>query len=126
MAALPSDLRAVMKPMTKYSDNTGNSGDTEEKVTVTTDYLPLLAEFEIFGARKYANSYEQNKQKQYDYFVAGNSKQKYRHSETGSGSYWWERSTYTYKEYFSSVTGSGQPAGDGVSTASGVAPIFKV
>ena len=126
MAALPSDLRAVMKLMTKYTNNTGNSADTEAKVTVTTDYLPLLAEFEIFGARKYANSYEQNKQKQYDYYAAGN-KVKYRHSSTGSTALWWERSAYYGDSYtFCDVYASGKANTNYANLASGVAPIFLV
>lgn len=127
MAALPSDLRAVMKPMTKYTNNKGDKGDTAEKVTVTTDYLPLLAEFEIFGAKTYANSYEQNKQKQYDYFVAGNSKNKYRHSATGSTANWWERSAfYSASDGFCYVGTNGGANGNYAYGAFGVAPIFKV
>lgn len=84
LAALPSDLRAVMKAVTKYSDNTGGGSDTASYVTSTTDYLFLLAEFEYHGARTYANSAEKNYQAQYDYYKAGNSKVHYRHSDTGS------------------------------------------
>ena len=46
LAALPADLRAVMKPITKYSDNTGGGNNTASYVTSTTDYLFELAEFE--------------------------------------------------------------------------------
>ena len=94
MAALPSDLRAVMKPITKYTDSVGNSSNVAGNVTASVDYLPLLAEFEIFGTRSYANQYEQNSQVQYDYYKSGNSKVKYRHSSTGSTAIWWERSPY--------------------------------
>lgn len=62
MAALPSDLRAVMKPMTIYTDNKGNSSNVSGNVTTSVDYLPLLAEYEIFGSRSCANQYEQNYQ----------------------------------------------------------------
>ena len=127
MAALPADLRAVMKPITKYTNNTGGSGDTEVKVQTTVDYLPLLAEFEIFGARTYANSYEQNYQKQYAYYAAGNSKVKYRHSANGSTAYWWERSArYGNSNYFCSVSASGGASGNYASNSYGVAPAFKV
>lgn len=127
MAALPSDLRAVMKPMTKYSNNTGDTGNTETKVTVTTDYLPLLAEFEIFGARTHANSYEQNKQKQYDYYAADNSKVKYRHSATGSAAVWYERSAvYDKSNHFCRVNANGNANSGYSAVANGVAPIFKV
>ena len=79
MSCLPADLRAVMKPITKYTDNVGNSSNVEANVTASVDYLPLLSEFEIFGARSYANQYEQSSQAQYQYYVAGNSKIKNRH-----------------------------------------------
>ena len=99
MAALPADLRAVMKPVTKYTDNTGNASNTSGAVTATTDYLFFLAEFEVQGARSYANQYEQNYQAQYDYYKAGNSKVKYRHDATGTDVYHWCRSAYYYDSY---------------------------
>ena len=92
LAALPSDLRAVMKSVTKYTDNTGNASNVSGNVTATSDYLFLLAEFEVKGSRTYANSYEQNSQAQYDYFKAGNSKIAYRHTATGTVVWWWLRS----------------------------------
>lgn len=92
MAALPSDLRAVMKSVTKYSDNTGGGSDTASYVTATTDYLFLLAEFEYHGARSYANSAEKNFQAQYDYYKAGNSKVHHKHNATGTSCYAWCRS----------------------------------
>ena len=92
LAALPADLRAVMKSVYKYTDNTGGGSDTASYVTATTDYLFLLAEFEYHGKRTYANSAEQNYQKQYDYYKAGNSKVHYRHDNTGSAVFAWTRS----------------------------------
>ena len=92
LAALPADLRAVMKPTTKYSDNTGGGSDTASYVTSTTDLLPLLSEFEYRGARKYANSAEKNYQLQYDYYKAGNSSVHYKHNDTGTAVSAWCRS----------------------------------
>ena len=92
LAALPADLRAVMKPITKYSDNTGGGNNTASYVTSTTDYLPLLSEFEYHGARTYANSAEQNFQQQYAYYQAGNSKVHYKHNATGTAADAWCRS----------------------------------
>ena len=92
LAALPADLRAVMKPATKYSDNTGGGSDTASYVTSTTDLLPLLSEFEYHGARTYANSAEKNYQAQYDYYKAGNSKVHYKHNATGTAASAWCRS----------------------------------
>ena len=95
MAALPSDLRAVMKPITKYTDNVAGGTDVAGNISASVDYLPLLSEQEIFGGnRTYSNQYEKNYQVQYAYYSAGNSKVKYRHSSTGSTAYWWERSPY--------------------------------
>lgn len=94
LAALPADLRAVMKPITKYSDNTGGGNNTASYVTSTTDYLPLLSEFEYHGTRTYANSAEQNFQQQYAYYQAGNSKVHYKHNATGTAAYAWCRSVH--------------------------------
>lgn len=127
MAALPSDLRAVMKPMTIYTDNTGGGSNTASYVTASVDYLPLLAEFEIFGTRTYANSAEQNYQQQYAYYSAGNSKVKYRHSATGSTAYWWERSPlYSNGGYFCYVDAYGNAIGNGARYSGGLAPAFRV
>lgn len=126
MAALPSDLRTVMQPMTKYSDNTGGGNDTASYVTATVDYLPLLAEYEIFGTRSGANSAEKNYQTQYTYFINGNSKVKYKHNDTATPAAWWERSVYSGgAAYFCRVVSGG--AGDGAACFSnGISPAFKV
>lgn len=127
MAALPSELRAVMKPMTIYTDNTGGGTDTASNVTSSVDYLPLLAEFEIFGTRSYANSAEQNYQKQYAYYSAGNSKVKYRHSATDSTAYWWERSPlFINGSAFCRVNTNGVANHTNARTSYGLAPAFRV
>ena len=92
IAALPADLRAVMQPVTKYTDNTGNASNTSGAVTATTDYLFDLAEFEVFGTRTGANQYEKNSQLQYDYYKAGNSKVAYKHSAVSTAVWWGLRS----------------------------------
>ena len=126
-AALPSDLQSVLKTTTIYTDNTGGSSTAASYVTATQDDLYLLAEFEIFGARTYANSAEQTKQQQYAYYVAGNSKVKYNHSSTATAVCWWERSvraTYTYA--FCGVDGNGTAAAAAASLSFGLAVAFKV
>lgn len=127
MAALPSDLRAVMKPMNIYTDNTGGGSNTASYVTKSVDYLPLLAEYEIFGTRSYANSAEQNYQAQYQYYKNGNSKVKYRHSSTSSTAYWWERSPYySGSRTFCTVDTGGGAVGYGAGGSGGLAPAFRV
>ena len=51
IAVIPAALRAVLKSVTKYTDNTANGGgSTASYVTATTDYFFLLSEFEVFGS----------------------------------------------------------------------------
>lgn len=127
MAALPSELRAVMKPMTIYTDNVGRGTGEASNVTSSVDYLPLLAEFEIYGGNRMANSTERNYQKQYAYYSAGNSKVKYRHDAAGSIAYWWMRSPY-YKNGtdFCYVGKGGGTTYGAASYSYGLAPIFRV
>ena len=108
LAALPADLRAVMKSVTKYTDNTGGGSNSASAVTATTDYLWLLAEFEVFGSRTYANSSEPSSQAQYEYFKAGNSKIAYKHSAAETAAAWRLRSPYyNYNYYFCAVDSGG-------------------
>ena len=127
MAALPADLRAVMKPVTKYTDNKGDASDKSDAVTATTDYLFFLAEFEIQGSRDWANQYEKNYQAQYDYYKAGNSKVKYRHDANSTAVYHWCRSAvYNYSDLFCSVRINGSANRGEAYTSSGLAPGFCV
>lgn len=128
MAAFPADLRAVMRPATKYTDNTGGGSNNSSYVTATQDYMPLLAEFEVQGERTYANSAEQNYQTQYAYYANGNSKLKYRQtSPGGSAAYWWCRSPYaSYGDYFCSVGTDGSAHYYAASRSLGVAPAFFI
>ena len=127
MAALPADLRAVMKPMTIYTDNVaGGSGSVESNITATIDYLPLLSEFEVFGTRSGANEYEQQKQAQYAYYAAGNSKVKRRH-DTGATAIWWERSPHAgSNHYFRFVISNGSSSNSNAYYSYLLAPAFKV
>lgn len=127
LAALPSDLRAVMKAVTKYSDNAGNKSDTASNVTSTTDYLFLLSEFEYHGARSYANSAEKNYQAQYDYYRAGNSKVHYKHNATGTATVAWCRSVHSGDSGFFCYVSTGGRSDYGRANYSyGVAPGFCV
>jgi len=127
LAALPAALRAVMKPLTKYSDNTGGGSDTASYVTATTDYLPLLAEKEVFGTRTYANSAEQNKQAQYAYYSAGNAKIHYKHNATTTAAWAWLRSVSYYTNYyFLIIYTDGTVLNNYAYTSGAVAPGFAV
>ena len=107
IAVIPAALRAVLKSVTKYTDNTGIQ-QTVREVTATTDYFFLLSEYEVFGSTSYANSNERNKQAQYAYYSAGNSKTKYRHDRTSTAANWWLRSPNTINsDFFVYVTTDG-------------------
>ena len=129
MAALPSDLRAVMKSCTKYTDNKGGS-NTASNVSSTTDYLFLLSEYEVFATHQYCNDAEPNYQAQYDYFKAGNSKVANKHSATGTAAVWWLRSPYYNYigsfSYFCAVSSSGSLDYYYANYAYGVVPGFVV
>ena len=125
--SLSSELGSVIKTSTIYSDNTGGDSDVASHVTSTTDDLYLLAEFEIFGVRSYANSTEQNYQQQYTYYSAGNSKIKYRHDSTTNEAFWWERSVdVTDAARFCGVSTAGTAVQNGANYSFGLAPAFRV
>lgn len=127
MAALPSDLRAVMKPCTKYTDNVGGGTNVGSNVTSTTEYLPLLSEFEVFGTRNYANSYEQSWQTQYDYYKAGNSKIFNGAGTQTSAVSWWLRSPcYNSSSSFCLVNSDGASTDYNANRSSGVSPVLFV
>lgn len=85
-------LKSALKSVTKYTDNVGNTNTSSNSITATTDYFFILSEFEVFGDIRYANSNEKNKQAQYAYYSAGNSKIKYKHDGTSTAAAWWVRS----------------------------------
>ena len=108
IAVIPAALRAVLKSVTKYTDNTGGGSTAASAVTATTDYFFLLSEYEVFGGISYANGNESSKQAQYAYYSAGNSKIKYRYDKTSTTAYWWLRSTVAgYSDRFVDVNRDG-------------------
>lgn len=127
MAALPSNLRAALRLWNRYVDYKGNSSNSNANCsTATVDAISLLAEFEIFGSRSYANQYEQNHQKQMAYYVAGNSKIKYEHNATGNACNWWTSSTRSNDAYsFCNVRNSGSVYISSSLVSYGLAPAFR-
>lgn len=124
---LPTDLKSVLKSITKYSDNTGGGSNTASYVTATMDDIFLLAEYEVFGSRNYANSAEQNYQAQYQYYKNSNSKVRYKHNSTGTTAYWWLRSVRAdYSYAFCSVSTSGSASSSNANYSYGFAPAFCV
>ena len=125
-AAFPTDLQAVIKQSTIYTDNTGG-GTADVVPTATQDEVFLLAEYEVFGKRTYASTQESNYLKQYSYYSAGNSKVKYKHNATSAAAGWWERSPRSSTSgSFCFAIPSGSANGASASNSLGVSPAFKV
>ena len=127
IAVIPAALRAVLKSVTKYTDNTGGRSTSASAVTATTDYFFLLSEYEVFGSITYGNTNEKSKQAQYSYYSAGNSKVKYNHSATSTAVYWWLRSPYASSSTgFVRVGTGGTVSGGNAGYSNGFAPGFCV
>lgn len=127
IAIIPAALRAVLKSVTKYTDNTGGGSSEASNVTATTDYFFLLSEFEVFGSISRANPNEASKQAQYAYYSAGNSTMKYKHNRTFARADWWLRSPDAlYSNYFVEVNTNGKVSSDGANNSQGFAPGFCV
>lgn len=92
IAAMPEDLKAVMKSVNKYTDNQGYTYNRLEDVTATQDYLWLPASYELMGNQTYENPYEMRFQEQYEYFRAGNDQRAYKHTEPDELAKVWLRS----------------------------------
>ena len=127
IAVIPAALRAVLKSVTKYTDNTGGGSTEASAVTATTDYFFLLSEFEVFGSISHANSNESSKQAQYAYYSAGNSKIKYKHNGMTTAAIWWLRSPNMRHSYGFLHVGTNGTGGDYDANCSfGFAPGFCV
>ena len=107
-------------------DNKGNSSNVDANVTSCVDAIFLLSEFEVHGARSFANTYEQSHQKQMSYYAAGNSKIKYKHNATGTAGVWWCSSAYYNSAIsFCIVIPNGTALTDNSRLSRGLAPAFK-
>lgn len=109
---LPSDLRGVIKEVTKKA-SAGNSSGT---ISSYTDTLFLFAEKEIFGSTQHSVNGEGT---QYAKFTSSNTRIK---KLNGSATYWWLRSPSSGSSYyFCSVNLDGATYYDGASISRGVA-----
>lgn len=128
MAALPADLRAVMKAVTKFTNNVGGTSDLSGNVTATTEYLCLPSEFEYYGKQTYANS-EGAKQAQYQYYALGGRDLKIHHQYNLASKTLecWERSPRKgYAGQFCNVDPTGYENAYNASISLSIAPILFV
>ena len=125
--AMPSDLQAVLRSRTIYTDNRGNATNNASNVTATSDYVYLPSEFEVQGSRKWANSYEQNHQQQLAYYKNGASKIRYKSEDISAAAAWLVRSpSYTSSGLFCRVYTDGRPTTGNARAAFGFAPLITL
>lgn len=126
-ACFPSDLQAVIKSTTLYTDDVGNASTAASSVKASTNEVYYLAEYEVFGSNTFANTNEPAQQAQYDYYKAGNSKVKYRSDNISYTAAWWLRSPYRSNSHsFCGVNRDGSAYTNYASYSRGSAPCFKV
>ena len=125
--AMPSDLRALLRSRTIYTYNSGGGTNNSSNITATTDTVYIPSEFEVEGARTYANSYEQNHQQQLAYYKNGASKRRYKSNNVSTGAWWWCRSPYYGTHYdFCFVAPKGDTQSYNARYACGFAPLITI
>ena len=125
--AMPSDLQAVLRSRTIYTDNNGNATNNASDVTATTDTVYIPSEFEVHGSRTNANSYELNYQQQLAYYKNGASKIRYKSEDPSAAAWWWVRSpSCNYSSNFCCVNAGGRPNGTDAGGALGFAPLITL
>lgn len=98
LAVMPTEVQAGIREVNKVS----TSGGTSTSLVTRVDKLFLLAEIEVFGSLKYSASGQGS---QYDYYKAGNSKEK---KVNGTKDRWWLRSPATsYGSNYFCIVGDG-------------------
>ena len=125
--AMPSDLQAVLRSRTIYTDNTGGGTNDASNVTATTDYVYIPSEFEVQGSRSYANSYEKDHQQQLAYYKNGASKIRYKSNDTSTAAYWLCRSPYfSHSATFCGVSTGGSPIYFSANYSYGFSPLITL
>jgi hypothetical protein len=116
---LPEELQAVIKKVNKKA----TAGSKSTTIKTSEDNLFLLAEVEVFGSKTYGSLDEGT---QYSYFTTTSRRVK-KSGDSGSSTYWWERSPYTSSSsYFCGVDSSGSANYSGASYAYGVSFSFCI
>ena len=120
MSILPSDLRAVLRSVSKYTFN-------DSTPTNTSEYIVLYALYEVLGEPyEFGASNEATFLEQYEYYKSGNSVIHQGSSVSGSV-YFWTRSKETdYGTSFYMITDRGQQLITRADTSLGVVTLFFV
>ena len=125
MAALPADLRAVLKPITKYTNNVGNSEEASA-ISPSIDYLPLMTSFEGAGLAPGINLNEKDYQTKYEFYSRMTKNIRYKHDADAAAGYWFRSPSGSQSTSFCGVRVDGQGYSGSASKAVGIAPVFLV
>lgn len=126
MAALPEDLRKVMKPIRKYSCDNPGANEDRDKITTSIDYLPLMSEYEIRGEISEAYDLEKGVQKQYAYFAGNDIKEFYKHNDTSVKATCWLRSLAAKQKTFCARARDGGCTTPSSKVPFAIFPVFMV
>ncbi len=123
--ALPDDLKAVITPCTKYTDNVGGSNIIAENITATVDNIWLLSRLEVVGGGNIAE--EKNFAQHYAYYKNGNSRVRYRHDNTSTAIEWRLRSpSFSGGYQFHRIQAEGSTGNISAYSSIGFAPCFTI
>lgn len=124
---MPSDLQSILRSRTVYTDNVGYVGgeNNASNVTATTEIVYLPSEFEVYGLKNWANSYEQNHQQQLAYYKNGASKIRYKSDKISTAAYYLLRSPSVRGTGFCFGSTSGN-SGGGAYESLGFAPLITI
>lgn len=110
MAALPTDLRNVMRSAKKWTNNVGGSVNSLANITETTEFLCPIDEYELDGTTLYAYSYAADKQNRYQYFLdKGNNVKILDENGTRSAFYFRGPSPHLDNRHWDGANSSGVP-----------------
>ena len=125
---LPSDLKAVIKDTTKYTDNVGNnSGNVQSNVTAYGYKIFILSEYEILGVCTNSNTYEANYQQQYEFYKDSSNAIKGIYSSPSINGGWWTRSPVrNSNQNFCGINDRGVSASYGATNPYGWFPCFCI
>ena len=120
-AALPSGFQSILK---QVDVKTANKGSGASQTKVSSDFIFLAAEPEIFGANTYSSSTYESPTilPQWDYFKTAANRIK-KAGASGSAGGWWERSPYSSTATaFCGVYSDGTAGNGAASGTVGLAP----
>ena len=132
LAALPADLRDVMRKTTKYTDNVGGINNSLQSVTKTEDSLFLPGSYELATRTKSQTNFEAAYQEPYAFFQNGPGKGRIGHiayhcQDYDSPVMYWTRTAYSGNEVcFNIYNKQGTASGCVANMSAGLLACFSI